>query len=153
MCLTYGRFKISIRKQKIIYVRKSKDLLENKIVESLLDSSVYSMLKCFRITVNIVIFNSQVNMLNKVCVNFSPIQLWVLALLTTVNIALPSVSLAQKQPKLPLLQPISPITKPVSPTPRLATDYFLGGGDLIRVNVFEVPEYTGEYQIPPRWFN
>ncbi|MEH2202202.1 SLBB domain-containing protein [Nostoc sp.] len=27
--------------------------------------------------------------------------------------------------------------------------YTLGGGDLIRVNVFEVPEYTGEYQIPP----
>ncbi|CDN16919.1 MAG: SLBB domain-containing protein [Richelia sp.] len=27
--------------------------------------------------------------------------------------------------------------------------YTLGGGDRIRVNVFEVPEYTGEYQIPP----
>ncbi|MEB3178360.1 MAG: SLBB domain-containing protein [Nostocaceae cyanobacterium] len=31
----------------------------------------------------------------------------------------------------------------------LSTDYTLGGGDRIRVNVFEVPEYTGEYQIPP----
>ncbi|MHC5595696.1 MAG: SLBB domain-containing protein [Nostoc sp.] len=27
--------------------------------------------------------------------------------------------------------------------------YTLGGGDLVRINVFEVPEYTGEYQIPP----
>ncbi|MDP5016041.1 polysaccharide export protein [Anabaena sp. UHCC 0187] len=58
-----------------------------------------------------------------------------LALLTTVNIALPSVSLAQKQP--------------AKSTSNIATDYLLGGGDRIRVNVFEVPEYTGEYQIPP----
>ncbi|MDZ8187874.1 MAG: SLBB domain-containing protein [Nostoc sp. ChiSLP02] len=29
------------------------------------------------------------------------------------------------------------------------SNYTLGGGDRIRVNVFEVPEYTGEYQIPP----
>ena len=58
-----------------------------------------------------------------------------LALLTTVNIALPSVSMAQKQS--------------VKSTSSIVTDYLLGGGDLIRVNVFEVPEYTGEYQIPP----
>ncbi|WP_088240242.1 polysaccharide biosynthesis/export family protein [Calothrix rhizosoleniae] len=31
----------------------------------------------------------------------------------------------------------------------LDRNYTLGGGDRIRVNVFEVPEYTGEYQIPP----
>ncbi len=31
----------------------------------------------------------------------------------------------------------------------LDTNYTLGGGDRIRVNVFEVPEYTGEYAIPP----
>ncbi|AFZ58018.1 SLBB domain-containing protein [Anabaena cylindrica FACHB-243] len=55
-------------------------------------------------------------------------------LLTTVNIALPSVSLAQQQP--------------VSSS-SISTDYLLGGGDRIRVNVFEVPEYTGEYQVPP----
>jgi polysaccharide export outer membrane protein len=55
-------------------------------------------------------------------------------LLTTVNIALPSVSLAQQK---------------VSATSTLSTDYLLGGGDRIRVNVFEVPEYTGEYQVPP----
>jgi polysaccharide export outer membrane protein len=56
-------------------------------------------------------------------------------LLTAVNIALPSVSLAQKQL--------------VSQNSTISTDYLLGGGDRIRVNVFEVPEYTGEYQVPP----
>ncbi|AFZ26587.1 periplasmic protein involved in polysaccharide export [Cylindrospermum stagnale PCC 7417] len=71
------------------------------------------------------------------------------ALFTAVNIALPSTSLAQRQPGLPTLQPVSPTTKAVLSTSPLATDYSLGGGDLIRVNVFEVPEYTGEYQIPP----
>jgi polysaccharide export outer membrane protein len=56
-------------------------------------------------------------------------------LLTTVNIALPSLSLAQ--------------TQKLSPPSTISTDYLLGGGDRIRVNVFEVPEYTGEYQVPP----
>lgn len=28
-------------------------------------------------------------------------------------------------------------------------EYALGGGDRIRINVFEVPEYSGDYQIPP----
>ncbi|MBD2296791.1 SLBB domain-containing protein [Anabaena sphaerica FACHB-251] len=56
-------------------------------------------------------------------------------LLTTVTNALPSVSLAQQQP--------------VSQRSTISTDYLLGGGDRIRVNVFEVPEYTGEYQVPP----
>ncbi|MGH7999819.1 MAG: polysaccharide biosynthesis/export family protein, partial [Brasilonema sp.] len=28
-------------------------------------------------------------------------------------------------------------------------NYTLGGGDRIRVSVFEVPEYSGEYQVPP----
>ncbi|WP_353929023.1 SLBB domain-containing protein [Okeanomitos corallinicola TIOX110] len=55
-------------------------------------------------------------------------------LLTTVNLALPVVSLAQQQR---------------SSTSNISTDYLLGGGDRIRVNVFEVPEYTGEYQVPP----
>jgi polysaccharide export outer membrane protein len=93
------------------------------------------MLKRFRITVNIVISNSQVNMLNKDLCKFLTHSTMGLALLTTVNIALPSVSLAQKQPG--------------KSTSSIATDYLLGGGDRIRVNVFEVPEYTGEYQVPP----
>jgi len=25
----------------------------------------------------------------------------------------------------------------------------MGGGDRIRINVFEVPEYSGDYQLPP----
>jgi len=93
------------------------------------------MLKRFRITVNIVISNSQVNMLNKDLRKFLTNLTMGLALLTTVNITLPSVSLAQKQPG--------------KSTSSIATDYLLGGGDRIRVNVFEVPEYTGEYQVPP----
>ena len=38
-------------------------------------------------------------------------------------------------------QAAAPIQAPV--------DYILGGGDRIRINVFEVPEYSGDYQIPP----
>ncbi|MBN3898016.1 MAG: SLBB domain-containing protein [Nostoc sp. NOS(2021)] len=64
------------------------------------------------------------------------------ALLSAVNVAVPCVSLAQGQSLPPTTQ------TPSTPT-QLDTNYSLGGGDLIRVNVFEVPEYTGEYQIPP----
>ncbi|MGI8504741.1 MAG: SLBB domain-containing protein [Hassallia sp.] len=57
------------------------------------------------------------------------------ALLMALSVALPDVSQAQRQPK--------------AATTQLDANYTLGGGDRIRVNVFEVPEYTGEYQIPP----
>lgn len=40
---------------------------------------------------------------------------------------------------------IPPTTQPVQPP----LDYTLGGGDRIQINVFEVPEYSGAYQIPP----
>jgi polysaccharide biosynthesis/export protein len=93
------------------------------------------MLKCFKIATNIVISNSQVNMLNKDLCKFLTHSTLGLALLTTVNITLPPVTLAQEQP--------------ARSKSSIATDYLLGGGDLIRVNVFEVPEYTGEYQVPP----
>jgi len=36
-------------------------------------------------------------------------------------------------------------TQPV----QVPIDYLLGGGDRIRINVFEVPEYSGDYQLPP----
>ncbi|BAZ87227.1 polysaccharide biosynthesis/export family protein [Dolichospermum compactum] len=75
-------------------------------------------------------------MLNKDLCKFLTHSTMGLALLTTVNIILPSVSLAQRQPV-------------ASTSSSIATDYLLGGGDRIRVNVFEVPEYTGEYQVPP----
>ncbi len=58
-----------------------------------------------------------------------------MVLLMGVTMALPPASQAQKQPR--------------AATTQLDTNYTLGGGDRIRVNVFEVPEYTGEYQIPP----
>ncbi|MEH1872410.1 SLBB domain-containing protein [Nostoc sp.] len=59
------------------------------------------------------------------------------ALLTAVNAVVPFASLAQGQ------------SLPPTTGTQLNTNYSLGGGDRIRVNVFEVPEYTGEYQIPP----
>ncbi len=58
-----------------------------------------------------------------------------MVLLMAATLALPPASQAQKQPR--------------AATTQLNTNYTLGGGDRIRVNVFEVPEYTGEYQIPP----
>ncbi|MBU7584894.1 MAG: SLBB domain-containing protein [Nostoc sp. TH1S01] len=87
------------------------------------------------------------------------------AFCTAINFAVSPVSLAQGQPVLPTAKPVIPTsptlppnTTPIIPTPQqvspataqqLDTNYTLGGGDLIRVNVFEVPEYTGEYQVPP----
>lgn len=71
------------------------------------------------------------------------------ALLTAVNVAAPSASLAQGQTGFPNIRTVTPQTQPVSTSAALDTNYTLGGGDRIRVNVFEVPEYTGEYQIPP----
>ncbi|MEH2136131.1 SLBB domain-containing protein [Nostoc sp.] len=64
------------------------------------------------------------------------------AFLSAVNVVVPFVSLVQGQ-SLP------PTTQSPSTQTQLDTNYLLGGGDLIRVNVFEVPEYTGEYQVPP----
>jgi polysaccharide biosynthesis/export protein len=74
------------------------------------------------------------------------------ALLTAVNVAAPSASLAQGQSGFPNIRTVTPRNQPVVPNTQnvnLDTNYTLGGGDRIRVNVFEVPEYTGEYQIPP----
>ncbi|QLE54724.1 SLBB domain-containing protein [Nostoc sp. TCL26-01] len=78
------------------------------------------------------------------------------ALLTAVHLILPSASLAQGQPVSPTRPPVFPNSQTVpvpnqrvSPPVQVDTKYLLGGGDLIRVNVFEVPDYGGEYQIPP----
>ena len=48
------------------------------------------------------------------------------------------------------LEPVNPAfaQQKCSQTQKNST-YTLGGGDRIRVNVFEVPEYSGEYVIPP----
>jgi polysaccharide biosynthesis/export protein len=52
---------------------------------------------------------------------------------------------------LPSVAPANtPAGAPAANQPAQApVDYALGGGDRIRINVFEVPEYTGDYQIPP----
>lgn len=52
---------------------------------------------------------------------------------------------------LPNVAPANaPATAPAANQPaQTPVDYALGGGDRIRINVFEVPEYTGDYQIPP----
>jgi polysaccharide export outer membrane protein len=92
------------------------------------------------------------------------------ALVTAVSIGFPSASQAQRQPTPQNLgnsasqvqrQRVEPNTgnstsqaqrQPTFQnigTNQVSTTYTLGGGDVIRVNVFEVPEYTGEYQIPP----
>lgn len=74
-------------------------------------------------------------MLNKNLTKFVTHSSIAMVVLTSVNTVLPSISLAQNTTN--------------TSSNVLVTDYLLGGGDNIRVNVFEVPEYTGEYQIPP----
>ena len=59
------------------------------------------------------------------------------AFLVSVGTAFPSASLAQQSPP------------PVAAAAQLDNTYTLGGGDRIAVNVLEVKEYSGEYQIPP----
>ncbi|MBW4631281.1 MAG: SLBB domain-containing protein [Iphinoe sp. HA4291-MV1] len=38
---------------------------------------------------------------------------------------------------------------PAAAATQVNLNYTLGGGDRVRISVFEVPEYSGEYQIPP----
>ncbi len=45
------------------------------------------------------------------------------------------------------LEPVNPVS--AQQAARIRSSYALGGGDRIKVNVFEVPEYSGEYVIPP----
>ncbi|NJN09564.1 MAG: polysaccharide export protein [Richelia sp. RM1_1_1] len=45
------------------------------------------------------------------------------------------------------LEPVNPVS--AQQAARIRSNYALGGGDRIRVNVFEVPEYSGDYVIPP----
>ncbi|MEO1429967.1 MAG: SLBB domain-containing protein [Cyanobacteria bacterium J06632_19] len=51
-----------------------------------------------------------------------------------------------------LLTAVTVALEPVNPVvaqQRIRSSYALGGGDRIKVNVFEVPEYSGEYVVPP----
>lgn len=84
-----------------------------------------------------------------------------LTLLAMIAIAFPSPTRAQLPPNRVAPAPATAPTAPPTNSPAPATapaaqqaiqvpiDYALGGGDRIRINVFEVPEYTGDYQIPP----
>ena len=68
--------------------------------------------------------------------------------LATTAIAYPFPSLAQFQTQVQPVAPTLPVPAAQSQVEQ-PLDYTLGGGDRIRINVFEVPEYSGEYQIPP----
>lgn len=51
----------------------------------------------------------------------------------------------------PIQAQVKPSATPVrksQPQP-LPTDYYLAGGDRIRIYIIEAPEYSGEYLIPP----
>lgn len=45
------------------------------------------------------------------------------------------------------IKPSPTTSKPQSQS--LPTDYYLGGGDRLRIYIVEAPEYSGEYLIPP----
>jgi len=56
------------------------------------------------------------------------------------------VSLSRAQ--LPTFEDLQP-QPPPSPLAQSQTEYTLGGGDRIRLDILEVPQYSGDYQIPP----
>lgn len=68
-----------------------------------------------------------------------------LTLLALIAVACPSPTRAGVPNPIRLAQAPTQAAQPVQPE----VDYILGGGDRIRVNVFEVPEYSGDYQVPP----
>ncbi|BAT51422.1 hypothetical protein NOS3756_03450 [Nostoc sp. NIES-3756] len=70
-------------------------------------------------------------------------------LLAAAYLFVPFASVAQGQQVFPNPQVVTPTNRQAATITPIDTKYLLGGGDLIRVNVFEVPEYGGEYQIPP----
>ncbi len=61
--------------------------------------------------------------------------------LPALHIPLLTLALALSYPQINLAQ---------SPAPRIRinTDYYLGGGDNIRVDMYDLPQFSGEYQIP-----
>jgi polysaccharide export outer membrane protein len=63
-------------------------------------------------------------------------------LLTLMTIAIPTPSMAQK----PVLQKIAPESFKIS-LRQFEAAYTLGAGDRIRLDIFSIPEYSGEYQV------
>lgn len=47
------------------------------------------------------------------------------------------------------LEPVNPVVAQQVREGRITSSYTLGGGDRIRVNIFEVEDYSGEYVVPP----
>jgi len=80
-------------------------------------------------------------MLNTVSGKFFAKSVAGVAFLSAVIAAFGPASLAQRQP-------VAPVTEKLT-IQAIDRTYTLGGGDRVRINVFEVPEYTGEYAIPP----
>lgn len=50
---------------------------------------------------------------------------------------------------LPVQAQVKPSSTNSNQSQQLPTDYFLSGGDRIRIYIIEAPEYSGEYLIPP----
>lgn len=67
-----------------------------------------------------------------------------LTLLAFMATACPSPVLAQ----LPTVPKYPPAPPNASPAQQPAGTYTLGGGDNIRIDVFDLPQFSGEYQIP-----
>ena len=80
-------------------------------------------------------------MLNTVSLNFVVKPVVGVIFLSAVIISWTPASLAQKQPAAPATEKLT--------IQAIDRTYTLGGGDRVKINVFEVPEYTGEYSIPP----
>ncbi len=91
-----------------------------------------------------------------VCLGKSNQLVRAIAIAWTIVITCPSVMQAQQSsegllppPLPPGLSPAStPITQPLTPVDSSATAYALGGGDNIRIDILEVPQYSGAYLIP-----
>lgn len=69
-----------------------------------------------------------------------------LTLFALIAVGVPSPTRAQMPSSNLFAQARTQTARPPVAAP---VDYTLGGGDRIRVNVLDVPEYTGEYQVPP----
>ena len=49
---------------------------------------------------------------------------------------------------LTLSYPQTNLAQSPPPTISINTDYYLGGGDNIRIDIYDLPQLSGEYQIP-----
>ena len=73
------------------------------------------------------------------------------ALFALITVGCPTPLRAQLPGSTPVAPAPTENNQPVQVDANLQADvdYTLGGGDRIRISVFDVPEYSGEYQVPP----